>query len=270
MCRCGMEYGVFLAGDYNTPLFPSGNLIGSGICRPDEVARQQDQSIFHSILLQHQLCALNTWSMGGNASKTFIPVTGGGAQIAFVMTRLRMADGLARQARCRLLPFVPATGGRHLPTHASVSAPMIPRAPLRRAGVKVQSVCDLFLEGYDAPFRQALRDQIHGRQLQHPQVDEVLLAAWQTCSPMRRRETQQIAVADNSSNVRQLWAFRHVLRQHTAGSCMASILSRWRVVAQMQRLGRQLHKQQRDKRRQKIDQVLSAESVCRAARILTP
>ena len=157
------------------------------------------------------------------------------------MTRLRMANGLARQARCKLRPFVPATGGRHLPIHDSVAAPMIPRAPPRRAGVKVQSVCDLFLEGYDATFRQALHDQIHGRQLQHPQVDEVLLAASQTCSPMRRRESHQIAVADNSSNVRQLWALRHVLRQHTAGSCMSSVLSKWRVVAQMQQLSRQLH-----------------------------
>ena len=265
-----LRNGVFLAGDYNTPLFTSGNLIGRGICRPDTAARQQDQSIFQSILLQRQLCALNTWSMDGNAAKTFIPITGGGTQIDFVMTRLRMADGLARQARGKLLPFVPATGGRHLPIHVSVASPTVPRAPPRRAGVKVQSVCDLFLKGYDAPFRQALHDQIHGRQLQHPQVDEVLLAAWQTCSPMRRRESQQTAVADNSSSVRQLWALRHVLRQHTAGSCMSSVLSRWRVVAQMQRLSRQLHKQQRDKRRQKVDQVLNADSVYRAARILTP
>ena len=264
-----MRNGIFLAGDFNTPLFTSGNLIGSGVCRPDEIARQQDQSDFQGILLQHQLCALNTWSMAGVAAKTFIPVTGGGTQIDFVMTRLRMADGLARQARCRLLPFVPATGGRHLPIQVSVAAPMVPRAPPRRAGFKVQSVCDLFLECYDAPFRQALHDQIHGRQPQHPQVDEALLAAWQSCSPTRRREPQQLSVPDNSPSVRQLWAFRHELRR-TAGSYMQSILSRWRVVAQIQRLGRQLHKQQRDKRRQKIDQVLSAESVYRAARILTP
>ena len=122
--------GCVVKGDYNTPVQPLQPLIGNGVAKPDSQIIQADASHLQQLLQAHSGCMLNTWAKAGSTARAFIPAGPAGkdhgTQIDFIMTRGRMADGSAEQAKAFLAPFVPHTGCRHLPVECYVTKPKRP------------------------------------------------------------------------------------------------------------------------------------------------
>ena len=122
--------GCLILGDLNTSVQPIPSLIGEGVAKPGLSIVQTDYGQLIQLVRTYAMCLLNTWSKAGPSARTFLPAAGSGpghgAQIDFVMTRGKGADGIAKHAKPIDAPFVPHTGCRHLPVECFLRKPMRP------------------------------------------------------------------------------------------------------------------------------------------------
>ena len=113
-------------------------------------------------------------------ARTFLPASGNetsGTQIDFAIARGRIADGVAKQAKCFEASFVPHSGCRHLPLQPHILRPQPSRDSLPRgSGQKIQEVRDMLR---NTPlvqiFGSRVRRRMQGPDSQKEIDDDVLL-----------------------------------------------------------------------------------------------
>ena len=169
----------------------------------------------------HDLVALNTWGPQGRRSCTFLPAgQSGHSQIDFAVTR-RQADPESRRTAPKPLPFVPATGMRHLPLLGSVPLPSRPqnsRATPKLQRHKVQQICEQHPE-----VEQAFHAEIQKEILAQPQAhsDRLFQAAWARATrhlpDLRRPATPE----HRCQSVTELWRLRDIVKRGRQQPCIS-------------------------------------------------
>ena len=249
---------LLVLGDLNTDLSPEGSHVGRGLCaRTGQHAG--DSSMLQDLVRNHDLLALNTWGPRGHKACTFLPAgPAGRSQIDFAFTGRMQADQLSRCARPQVLPFVPATGMRHLPILGCIPSPTRPRNRYQPPALqrhKVQHTCAEHPEVATA-FRVAMQSIT----VACPDLptNTLFKRAWQratahlpTCIRPSRPDTR-------GQSVRELWRLRSIVRQGRKQACrtLRDLMARWRDQSALQKHQRELRKHCRRLRHQRLTQQL--------------
>ena len=96
---------VLLAGDLNCPCTSRQGYVGLGV--PKQEAQQTDVEDWMNLIVQHDLCVLNTWGSARVGEASTFSMNGVSTQIDFVCTRRSTADSTAKAARVLSLDLVP-------------------------------------------------------------------------------------------------------------------------------------------------------------------
>ena len=248
-----------------------------GIAKPEqEQCAQLDYGEFQDILTHFGYVTLNTWSKAGRHARTFLPAgyhhDQAGTQIDFICACMKLADGKSRRAKPVLLPFVPHTGGRHIPVIAEVPLPKIPKTKNANRRPLIQDCCDkLQYEEYQLKFKAELQQQLNtGTNINN--IDQILTEAWKTTCLHSSEPSSNVALTTPSSTpslVRQLWSLRQLLRRKQPAH-KASVFQLWVAAVKLQNVCRLVRKAHRQRKQAVIDQILASTSVFRAARRLAP
>ena len=119
---------LLLLGDLNTSFTTEGSLVGRGVCSR-QGSHAPDTPTAQDLLRNFDLTVLNSWGVSGRRSCTYLPAGASGhSQIDYAIMRRRLADPPARCTAPHTLPFVPATGMRHLPLLGTMPWPRKPIA----------------------------------------------------------------------------------------------------------------------------------------------
>ena len=273
--------GCIVMGDYNTPVQPLQPLVGNGIAKPDSQITQTDAG--HQT---HSGCMLNTWAKAGPTARTFIPAGPAGkdhgAQIDFIMTRGRMAGGVAKQAQAFPAPFVPHTGCRHLPAECYVIKPMRPSTrhlPRRLQPHEVR--CNLQHEQTAKAFETHMDKVLREMDPLADSLDHQLLAGWKHSTNVAQlksaqRNASQLALQEeeHKKQIHTMWELRHSLRsapslaQWQPIGPMMHVFKGWKLAAHLQAVTRQVRKAGRERKVRKVKDVLDSSNIFKTAKRL--
>ena len=116
-------------------------------------------------------------------------------------------------------------------------------------------------------------------------LDAAMQAGWLQCRDAKHAQAQKYAQAssppssasaDLKLQIRNMWQLRESLREGTAhpssisAISMADIFGTWRTASTLQKVTRQVRKAGRERRVQKVEQVLASDNIYRASKILAP
>ena len=243
--------GCALAGDFNTPLFPAGTVARPGVATT-QPAHQQDQGDFLELLKTHSCCALNAWARRGPVARMFIPPNAQGKQ-----------------------------SGTQI-DFASLPIPVIPRGrptidtPLGCRPHQVQRAIA------DPDMAQALGEVVRPRLASlNPtdDIDQVLLDGWGAArNGARARLAPSAAHTTLTASVRQLWELRAVVKRVTQGLSAWTAPPRrrhqafqaWLAIARLNRFNRELRKECRRRKTNKIEEVVRCDNIHQAAKRFAP
>ena len=215
--------------------------------------------MFQDLVRNQDLLALNTWGPRGQRACTFLPAgQTGHSQIDFAFARRTQADPLSRCTKPHVLPFVPATGMRHLPLLGSIPSPTRPRhrhQPPVLQRHKVQHTCEEHPE-VAAGFRMAM--QSLAETSPDLPTNALFKRAWQSATVHLPATVQPSRPDNRGQSVRELWRLRSIVRQGRQHACrtLRDLMSRWRDQSALQKHQRELRKQCRRRRHQKMTQQL--------------
>ena len=249
---------LLLLGDLNSDLQPEGSHIGKGIyARSGQHAG--DSSMLQDLIRNQDLLALNTWGLRGKRACTFLPAgQTGHSQIDFAFARRTQADPLSRCTKPHVLPFVPATGMRHLPLIGSIPGPTRPRhrhQPPILQRHKVQHTCAEHPEVAEG-FRLAMQSLFEAS----PDLptNALFKRAWESATAHLPVTVAPSRPDNRGQSVRELWRLRSIVRQGRQHACptLRDLMSRWRDQSALQKHQRELRRQCRRRRHQKLTQQL--------------
>ena len=278
-----------MLGDFNTPVQPVPSLIGEGIAKPGASRVQTDYDQFLQLVRAHACSLLNTWSKAGPSARTFLPAVhsgpGHGAQIDFVMTRGKSADGVAKEAKPIEAPFVPRTGCRHLPVECFIRKPTRPNVQHGPQRIQPHEVRQQLSQ---APLSQLFTTHmdkvLRGLDHQTDSLDQKLLEGWRQCiqiaqppKPQRPLPTTMDSQESFSDNIHQMWRLRQVLRSMPsldttapATALLQQVFAGWSKAATLQAITCNVRKAGRDRKLQKVKQVLDSGDIFNTAKCLAP
>ena len=281
-----LRHGCVLLGDLNTPLLPEHPFCGPGVVPRREIP-QQDQAELQNLVRQMDGRALNTWTRGGAAARTYIPPATGpnqqGTQIDYIIVRESLCDQEARKTRPFVAPFVATSGGRHLPLDCQIPAPRPPRRnmhpPSRTAPARAQAMLH----------EQGMVQQLwqHTEALEGApcllDLDTVLREAWDQSAGTavtKREDRQGPGAAPGTATrnlVRQLWLLRAYLRNQasqlqarTRCTPLMAIWQGWRHASRLQAVLRELRRRGRRKKVEMVASLVQESNVYQAARRVAP
>ena len=279
---------VVLMGDFNCSLEPQDSLIGCGVQR-HLAAHASDVHMLKTLVEQHRLVVLNTWSRRGKAASTDIPATSTGhSQIDFVMLNQEQCDQSARQTRTAQLPFVPITGMRHLPLLGSFRLPRVPTLPKPFKSMSRQAVNQAQSQSPDILAEYQARISDLSNRDSTASAEQLIEQAWTECRMLHQmlpargnaagtRSTGQ-AVNVLHPTITTLWQLRaHILKMQKRGG-LRCYIRLWQAYARLQKIQMQLRRRCRDAKKVKIQNLLqdaasqpqSLPSVFRLLRWIAP
>ncbi|CAE7220363.1 unnamed protein product [Symbiodinium sp. CCMP2592] len=281
------RHGCVVLGDLNTPLIPDDTVAGSGVVS-DRAGQQQDQQELQELLRNHRCCALNTWARRGSTARTFIPPsTKGkepGSQIDFVITRGNLLDPEAKRARPVATPFVPTSGGRHRPVIATIP---LPTRPTTKAGdnhgLRPRQIRKVLADTTMATqVGEAVRNRLECMQPTDA-IDDQLLEGWRAVRGQfpTNDSTRPVPCPQHATLtvcVRHLWQLRDDVRKatQTLGTWtsprrMATrALQAWVLLFRMNSHNRELRKECRRRKTNRIEEVVLSDNIHQAAKRFAP
>ena len=279
--------GCILAGDFNEHPWCRGGVT------PHQ-GQHQDRTEFQDLIRVHQCTILNTWRSGGASARTFLSPgvkdsatnLKHGSQIDYILVRGTLVDNQAKQAGPLPAPFVPDSGCRHLPVKASVPMPHRPKTIAPTTSKLSLTTVRKCLRDTDAAeiFAREVAPQL-AQAAPQTNLDAILLTGWnQTMDTSRRRGGDPALPARQegarvSDCVRQLintmWQVRANLRRlhqpdRPEGEVPPSLWMAWHYTARLQAVNRELRKQCRHRKVQKIQEVVASANVFQAAKQFGP
>ena len=280
--------GCIVLGDFNTPVQSMPSQVGEGLAKPGAHIVQSDHDQLQQLLRTHACVMLNTWSKAGPTARTFLPAGPAtaehGAQIDFIMSRGKIADGIAKQAKALMAKFVPHTGCRHLPVEGFILKPQRPHTPQCPRRMRPQEVRSSLQHSPLARSFETHVDKVLGSiDLPSDSIDQQLLSGWQLCVqrnpvPVLRSAMVQPENADHESSnyIQQMWQIRQALRSTSRPDLLdprnrlRRILEGWRQAGRLQAVTRHVRKAGRERKIQKVKQVLDSGDIFKTARCLAP
>ena len=259
---------LVLGGDFNSMVAPLPGLIGRGLL-PHPTRKPEPE--FLTVLEEHKLCLLNTWS---KATPAVCATFRNGAivsQIDFVAVRRRNADALARRAKPTSLDLAP---GREGPKHRVVAAtvPIVPGWRLHKGlapHTPQYSKEDLARElQYPTARTVAFRSQARAAVMQATagrsslqDLNRTLLRLCQQHYPAKKhsimRPGEDPAVTEG---IREMWRRHRALKTRQAGNAFRQIFSAWLRYRDFMRAWRALRAISRNARKRWLEgQVTQAE-----------
>ena len=215
---------LVLGGDFNSTVASLPGLIGRGLL-PHPTRKPEPE--FLTVLGEHKLCLLNTWSRAKPAVCATFRNGAVVSQIDFVAVRRRNADALARRAKPTSLDLAP---GREGPKHRAVAAtiPIVPGWRLPKGLV---------------PHKPQYSKEELARELQYPTA-----------------RTEAFRSQARAAVVREMWRRHRALKTRQAGSASRQIFSAWLRYRDFMRAWRALRAISRNARKRWLeDQVAQAE-----------
>ena len=199
--------------------------------------------------------------------------------------KLTFADGVAKQAKPIEAPFVPHTGCRHLPVECFVRKPTRPNVqhgPQRMQPHEVRQ--QLSHEPMSQLFTTHMDKVLHDLDHQVDSLDQKLLEGWQQCiqlvqPPKSQRPLPTTADGQESfsNHIHQMWQLRQGLRSMPgldttapATALLQQVFAGWRKAATLQAITRKVRKAGRDRKIQKVKQVLDSGDIFKTAKCLAP
>ena len=286
--------GCILAGDFNVAVETEHPWCGGGVT-PHQ-GQHQDRTEFQDLIRVHQCTVLNTWRSGGASARTFLSPgvkeattnSKHGSQIDYILVRASRVDNQAKQAGPFMAPFVPDSGCRHLPVQASVPMPHRPKKIAPTTSKLSLTQVRKHLRDTDAAeifIREVAPQLTHA----NPQanLDVILRTGWNQIVDKSRHRGEDPALparqegARASDCVRQLiqnmWQVRaHLRRLHQPDRAegevppLKSLWMAWHYSARLQAVNRELRKQCRHRKVQKIQEVVASVNVFQAAKQFGP
>ena len=255
---------VLALADMNTDLRTDSIHVGKGVY-VRQAQHASDANFLQELLRQQQLVALNTWRKAGPTSCTFLSAstgTQGSSQIDFALARHAHSDSLARQARPMDLPFVPTQGLRHRPILGTIPYPRPPHGKPQKPVLTMKRVRDacLRLPALLPAFSMQV-SQVHA---DHPHLDTATLLATAWHRALARQPQQETTPAHPDPHplaipLESLWALRKKVRGVTLRSLTTAsgVWRHWRNVMLLNRKQREVHKQCRRLKQERLARLLA-------------
>ena len=276
---------LILLGDMNVSLRPCPPHVGLGCARSPQNTHS-DLASFERIIMSQGLVALNTWRKPGRPSSTFVSHSRHFVQLDYVLTRLPTVPFALRSTALHDAPIVHPSGLRHVPVICTVPAPVVPRRSPQSCTPTARHVRDrlsqdaTLLQRFQQEVQTALHPGPHNSDLLR--LDSCLVAAWQKASrssPTCKHQPQP--TPGRNGSLKDFWASKSALRLsasrvenylapllwHIAESSRAIVLAcapralqqlrpllrYWRQAVIFARLDRNLRKQVKESKKQKLD-----------------
>ncbi|CAE7254236.1 unnamed protein product, partial [Symbiodinium sp. CCMP2592] len=249
-CVAGLprRNSLILAGDFNCPFIPSGNVCGTHVVSPseDHYRDLQDQQ---NIAKSLKLTALNTWQRPTHGQvATFTAFSDRSAQIDFIVVRSRQATASSKQAA--VLPDFPVAAWREGPKHHPVQAwvtlpppPWIKARPTTFEPRKIdkEAIIQDLKKDPPPPALNALRQEVTAHLTGVPSgLNHILMKAalrhYPLCRQANRGATQP---EDLANQAKDMWQKFRSMRAHRFN--MAGVVTAWRQWTEFQQ-AHALHK----------------------------
>ena len=260
---------MLIAGDFNCSLPGDGIRVGTDQYMYNGVhckgPQHSDQQQFYSILLQHQLIALNSW----NAKDPPSYRNGfSSSRIDYFLMRHADCDSLSKQVSC--LPeasFLPVSGAYHTPMictvrkfpcvfHKTASLPSC-NYQQRLSCRYTWKECPMEWQQFNNSFAAALDTFATDAEVHNHVITDLhnhLMPCFQQFFPKQsKRGAAPDAIAQ--SLVRAKWTHRQAMYDHK-GSSLANIFGFWYHHSQFHKLQKQQHRQSRIYQKQKLNDLL--------------
>ena len=282
------RHGCLVVGDLNTPVVMEAPIAGPGVMEHKK-AQQQDQEAFMEILRVNSCTVLNSWTGTGLQLRTFIPPGPEGhlqgSQIDYLIARGDLNNQTSRKAAPFEAPFVPTTGGRHLPLQARIPVPKKCRPPTQDGRrITPHQVRNSIKEPDQARQLQSRINMAIENQGVSIDLDEVMIREWDRTRQSLPAAQASMAMQNQQHSIRdsvlEMWRLRADLRQegdedHTVdgdrvGPSLKKLWDSWAKAARLQVLTRQLRKDYRHKKTVRILDVVNSENVFQAAKRFAP
>ncbi|CAE7728748.1 unnamed protein product [Symbiodinium sp. CCMP2592] len=255
-CLAGLprRNSLILAGDFNCPFIPFGNVCGTHVISPsaDHYRDLQDQQ---NIAKSLKLTALNTWQRPPHGQGAmFTAFSDRSAQIDFIVVRSRQATTTSRQAA--VLPDFPVAAWREGPKHHPVQAWVaLPPPTWIKDRPSTFEPKQIDKEAIIQDLKQEVTDQLTGIP---GDLNKILLQAALQHYPLRRVGKGATQPMELANQAKDMWQKFRAMRANRFS--MAGIVPAWRQWAEIQQ-AHALHKarsKQRSKQK-RLDIVQSAQ-----------
>ncbi|CAE7242148.1 Pol [Symbiodinium sp. CCMP2592] len=243
---------VILAGDFNSTLRQASPGVGPSVPHPDTHDNYDDT--LQQILLDYELCALNTWharpkhtffstSTKSQLDYLIVKCTDAGATAklsaplqAFPVTGDRLSNHIPAQATLQLRPL------RHLPKDRKAQ-PAFDRAALHQAIENGAQQAGLLQQAVSARV-EALPAPASINSL-HQDINNILLQETSRFFPPQDRADHRVSADPGyRASAARTWALYRAVKRPGVVT-LANILQRWRAVASFHRASKELKQQSR-------------------------
>ena len=255
---------VLVLADMNTDLHTDSIHVGKGVY-VRQAQHASDANFLQELLRQQQLVALNTWRKAGPTSCTFLSAstgTQGSSQIDFALARHAHSDSLARQAKPMDLPFVPTQGLRHRPILGTIPYPRPPHGKPQKPVLTMKRVRDACLRL--PALLPTFSMQVSHVHADHPHLDTATLLATALHRALAHQPQQETTPAYPDPQplaipLESLWALRKKVRGVTLRSLTTAlgVWRHWRNVMLLNRKQREVHKQCRRLKQERLARLLA-------------
>ena len=244
------RHQIIMAGDFNSTL--SAQLPHIGPATPKTTQHNNHDPCFQQLLLDHELCALNTWhARPHHTYKT--PSTK--SQIDYIITKNSTATHTSRQSSP--IHNFPVAGDRlanHVPVQAILQLrPFQLRQPAKQPATAYDANALNWAVQVGEPAAEAMRLEVADKiaalpadsplTALHSSVNEILMQAVCKHFPPKAREDRRVSANPGfRASATRTWQLYHAMKAQGALT-MATVWQKWRAYAMFARASRELRRQ---------------------------
>ena len=255
-------------GDLNSSLRAHTNLVGRGLLKLE--GNQVDEELM-SILVEHQLCALNTWGASRAGQCATFRNGQHRSQLDYFMVRKHAADSQSRRSQPVGTDLTPwRQGPKHYMLECSIPKVAGWRLEQVRAVPRVIAYSKEDMRWHQenntdhySAFQEQVTAAVNGAHMSTTvsQLNFTLLQLCRDAFPPRVCRTQRAgATAEVRGNISRMWAMHRALKARRPGTSFLQIFAAWRRYKRFMQAWRSVRRAGRTARRQRIEALVQRKS----------